>query len=54
MKQIELVIEVPEGYDDIHIDLCVEDMHINEHFKIISVEERKEKKPCPDFQIKAG
>ena len=35
-RQIELIIELPDNYDDVHVDLCVEDMHINEHFKVIS------------------
>ena len=41
-RQIELIIEVPDNYDDVHVDLCVEDMHINEHFKIVSSKEARE------------
>lgn len=41
-RQIELIIELPDNYDDVHINLCIEDMHINEHFKIISAKETKE------------
>lgn len=38
-RQIELIIELPDNYEDVHIDLCVEDIHINGHFKVVSIKE---------------
>jgi hypothetical protein len=36
--KLVITFEIPEGYEDIHPDLIVEDMQIDTCWKIVSVE----------------
>ena len=38
-RKITVVVELPEGYEDVCPELCVEDMKIHEAFKIMEIYE---------------
>jgi hypothetical protein len=42
MKTLTITVQCPEGYDDVNVDLCVEDMQIHADFIILEAVDAKD------------